>query len=279
MGEKRMSAVDNSQGTVTRVIQMLGHLAENRETSIKQFSQSLGLAPSTCHRLLDLLAREGMVERDPNGRRYRVGVEYLRISALAQKHFDIRLIALPFLRTVVEQCNETCVLSLYDKATATMSYAEKVDSSRLLRYQLSLDKPLSLLWGASGRSILAFLPEDEIRNVHANEKAAPASEEPLPPFAVLQDQLRKIREDGFAISFGQKIAGAVGIMAPVFGADGSVLGSLGVTIPETRAGEADMPHLTRFVADTADRLSAALGCPRNESGHNVHLLKTKSVYQ
>lgn len=272
-----MTAVEHAQGTVTRVVQLLGHLAENHVTSIKQVSQSIGLAPSTCHRLLDLLLREGLVERDPTGRRYRVGVEFVRIAALTQQHFDIRQIALPYLRAVVDQCDETCVLALYDKATGSMIFAEKVDSSRLLRYQLPMDKPLSLLWGASGRAILAYLPDSEMHSIYEKEGPAPASGEPLAPFAVLQEQLRKIRDDGVAVSSGQKIAGAVGINAPIFGADGSVLGSLGVTVPELRIRDADLDGLRKLISGSADRLSSMLGPGRALPEPAAQLQTSKSA--
>jgi len=256
-----MSEPETGQGTVTRVIQMLSYLAQVQETSIKEVSQALGLAPSTCHRLLDLLMREGMVERDPRERRYRIGVEFFRIAALAQQHFDIRRVAQPILESVVAQCDETCVLSLYDPALGRMIYAEKRDSGRMLRYQLPLNKPISLLWGSSGRAIAAYLPDETVRKIYAGESAAPASGEPLPPFALLQDQLRRIREDGFAVSFGQKIAGAVGINAPVFGANDGVVGSLGITIPEVRVSDANMERLTTLVMEAAATLSAQIGRP------------------
>lgn len=261
-----MSASENNQGTVTRVVQLLGHLAENQHTSIKEVSQALGLPPSTCHRLLDILVREGIAERDPKARRYRVGVEFFRIAALAHQHFDIREIARPLLRSVVEKCDETCVLSLYDHASGRMMYAEKHDSSQLLRYQLPMNRPVSVLWGASGKSIAAFLPVEEIERLHALESSAPGSGEALPPLSLLQEQLRRIRDDGFAVSFGQKIAGAVGINAPVFGVNGNVVGSLGVTIPEVRAAGVDMDRLSALVIDAAESLSELIGGPRSARG-------------
>jgi DNA-binding IclR family transcriptional regulator len=59
------------------------------------------------------------------------------------------------------------------------------------------------------------------------------------------------------------VTGAVGISAPVFGIDGKVVGSLGVTIPETRITAKDKPALGQLVRATADQLSAALGVPRD----------------
>ena len=92
-------------------------------------------------------------------RRYRIGRDLFRVAALIQSKHDIRAIALPFLRQMVDACDETCVLSLYLPSEGKIFFAEKIDSSMMLRYQLPMNTPMSALWGASGRSILAFLDQ------------------------------------------------------------------------------------------------------------------------
>lgn len=256
-----MTGKGESLGTVQRVVEILRHLAEHGETTIKDVSAALGLVPSTCHRMLDLLAREGLVERNAARRSYRVGPEFFRLAALVQTHLDVRSLARPFLQQVVDACNETCVLSLYQSAEGHMVFAEKCDSSQLLRYQLTLNTPLPVAWGASGRAILAFLPEEERLRLYKSTGPAPASGLKPPSLGELEAELAEVRRRGYAISHGQKIAGAVGISAPVFGAGGVVLGSFGVTVPEQRIAEADEAGLADLVRRNADALSKTLGAP------------------
>jgi len=51
---------------------------------------------------------------------------------------------------------------------------------------------------------------------------------------VLQKELEKIRQDGFAASFGEWILEASGVAAPIFGPDGVVLGALSISGPSAR---------------------------------------------
>lgn len=252
-----------SLGTVQRVVEVIRFFAERGDATLKDLSIALSLAPSTCHRLLDLLGREGLIEQDRARRRYRVGSEMFRISALVQSRHDIRTIALPFLRSVVDACGETCVLSLYLPSEGKIFFAEKIDSNKLLRYQLKMNTPVSVLWGASGRAILAFLDAATVDRIYAKEGRAPGSGEALPTRRTLEKELIAIRERGYVVTFGQKIAGAVGITAPVFEIDGKVVGSLGITVPETRIVAKERPRLGRLVRTTAQRLSEALGSPRD----------------
>jgi IclR family transcriptional regulator, acetate operon repressor len=252
-----------SLGTVQRVVEVLRFFAEHGDATLKELSTAIELAPSTCHRLLELLGRDGLIEQDQVRRRYRVGSELHRMAALVQARHDMRAIAVPFLREVVDACDETCVLSVYLRSEGKIFFAEKIDSSMLLRYQLKMNTPVSVLWGASGRAILAFLEPQEIDRIYASEDRAPGTGEALPSRQALEKDLAAIRERGYDITHGQKITGAVGISAPVFGIDGKVVASLGLTIPEVRIAAKDQPRLGELVRATAARLSGSLGARRD----------------
>ena len=229
---------------------------------------ALELAPSTVHRLLDILVRDGMVERDKVERCYCIGPELFRVAARIVERYDIRTLALPVLREVVALCDETCFLGLYLPIPHKMIFAEKVDSSQLLRYQLPMNTPMSVLWGASGIAILAYLPPDQIDLILAEEGPAPGSGEALPSRAALDRQIARIKACGFVITHGQKIAGAVGISAPVFGVDGTVVGSLGVTVPHSKLKAADERRLGLLLSEKAAALSSRLGAPLNSPANS-----------
>ena len=256
---KHGSSGGEALGTVHRVIEILRLFGEKGELTLKEMSLALALAPSTCHRLLELLGREGFIEQDTVNRRYRIGREFFRVSGLVQGKHDVRQLARPFLQKLVDVCDETAVFSVYVPSEGKIFFAEKIDSSMMLRYQLPMNTPMSALWGASGRSILAFLDRAEIDRIYAAEGIAPGSGEALPSRRALETELGNIRQRGYDITYGQKVTGAVGIGAPVFGADGKVLGSICITVPKARIAAKDRPRLGELVRSTCAELSAALG--------------------
>jgi DNA-binding IclR family transcriptional regulator len=251
--------MEQTTGTVARAVLLLARVAAEGTTTIKSLSQALSLAPSTVHRLLDLLASQGMIEHDQKHRRYSIGPEFYRVSALVVTRYDLVTLALPILREVVAEADESCVLGLYWPSQRRMSFAKCADSTRPLRYRVQLNTPLPIVWGASGRSILAHLPEEEVAHVLAEETASPGKGEALPSPEALTRELAEIRARGYAISRGQKIAGAVGISAPVFGASGKVIGSLSITIPEIRFVEEQATKLGQLIRNRAGELSTRLG--------------------
>jgi len=248
-------------GTVARAIAVLRAVAESGGgTQIKRVSAQLQLPASTIHRLLELLMREGMVERDEAVPIYRVGPEFFRLASVVSNEHPLQAIATPFLEQAVAVSNETAYLCMYLPRERRLTFATGVESPHTLGYRVRTNEPQSLLTGASGRSILAWLAADDLEAVLAREgQAAGASDEAGESRTGLASDLASIRARGYALSFGQRIAGAVGIFAPVFNASGRVTGSLGYTIPEHRYDAAREPEFASNACRLAAALSVSLG--------------------
>ncbi len=247
-------------GTVARVIRLLQALAEMKgDVSIKDLSSRLNLPPSTVHRLLGLLMEDGVVERGQGGHLYRAGLEFVRIGSLVAAKTRIADIARPFMRAVVDGCDEICMLVLYMPSVHRVMTTAFVDSSKPLRYQVELFAPHTMLWGATGRSVLAFLDEPTISAVIAQGEASPATGRALPPADLLWRELAAIRAAGYALTSGQKIEGAIGLGTPLFNAAGDVLGSLCITVPRIRFRAEDEAPLAGLLLTQAQALNKTLG--------------------
>jgi DNA-binding IclR family transcriptional regulator len=72
--------------------------------------------------------------------------------------------------------------------------------------------------------------------------------------------LARMRDAGYAVSSGARIAGASGVAAPVFGPDGSVVAALNVTAPTARF-PAVRAIMQESVVAAAARMSRSLAIP------------------
>lgn len=261
VAKKRVAARDSGPGTgtVERTIHIMRYFATNPEVTIKELSRALRMSPSTCHRLLELLAAEGIVEHVKTRRSYQIGLEYGRLAAQVQARNSYQKAVQPMLREMVAFYNETCIFSLYIRASRSLIFAEKAESSRPLRYQVPLNEPMSVFWGATGRAIYAYLPDAERRTIYDEEGTAPGSGEPLPSWKNIEAEVQRIRTQGFVMTRGQKTPGSVGVSGPVFNAENDVIGSIGFTMPQSQIGAYDVEEMGRYVAQKAIELSANLG--------------------
>ncbi len=255
------AAPENSgAGTVTRVVKLLACVAEaDGDVSIKSLCQSLDLPASTVHRLLGLLTKDGIIERAATRARYGPGPEFVRIGSLVAAKVRIADLARPVMRALADESDETCVLLQYLPNSRKVMALHAEYSSHPLRYQIDMFQPHSLLWGATGRSVLAFLSEPEIEAAIRDNDRSPATGKSLPARAVLMKELKEIRERGYAITHGQKIAGAVGLAAPLFNSENAAIGSLSVTVPNARFSQKGQSRLAELLIRAAGSLNRTLG--------------------
>ncbi|WP_208875394.1 IclR family transcriptional regulator [Streptomyces armeniacus] len=248
------------KGTVARVMAVFRAVVEaGEDVGVAAVTEAVGLPRPTVHRLLDLLAKEDMVEYVPETRRWRPTAECQRLGALLAARRDLVRLARPVLAEVVRRSQEACLLGVYLPNRREMIYAAEHSSPNPLSYRIELNAPVPVNWGASGRSILAFLTDEEIDAVLAERAPAPGTGEKPPAAQVLRRELELVREQGYAFSRGQKIPGSRGIAAPILGADGIAVGSLTLTIPEMRFREDAKEQLAEMVMSGARELSSTLG--------------------
>jgi DNA-binding IclR family transcriptional regulator len=247
-------------GSAARIVTMLRVFAEGETIlSIKQIAERSNLPPATAHRLLEHLLALGMVERAPQ-RRYRVGAEFFRIGSLVGQKLRLVQMARPVMRDIVRRCNETCGLSLYLPGKRQLTLAAKLDPAEPLRYRISMLERQSPVWGAVGRSIVAYLPIDEIEEILAEAPRCPFTGRLPPDTVTFHRTLAEVRRLGYAVARGELLSNeTVAIAAPFFAPDGRVLGNLCIVAPGSRVDAEAESQIIDTVVHQAGRLSGLLG--------------------
>lgn len=250
---------EDGTSVVARVVALLRAFAEGGESlSIKDLAGQLALAPSTVHRLLDQLVAAGLVERTP-GRRYRVGGEFSRIGALAARKAGVLRLARPVIQEVARETDETCMLGMLLPQTLTMMFVDKAASARPLPYAVRMHRARSLLWGATGLCLLAWLGPAAVERVLRRGEPSPLDGRSPPDGAALAERLARIRRRGYALTRGEQTREAVGMAAPVFGASRQIVGDLCLTLPQSRFSAADEERFARLLTQRAAALSRMNG--------------------
>jgi DNA-binding IclR family transcriptional regulator len=232
---------------------------EDGPWGVREIAKGVAMNPSTVHRLLGLLEEEGLVRQDDPGGGYGLGTELLRLAWTAAGSHPVRSAALPHMRELAAASGETVTLGLYDPVRQQTCVLAVVESDAPFRYVSNLHEWRDLYTGASGRAVMAFLPEDERRAIVERTKLAPATEHTITHTDELETVLAEVRARGYASSQEERRLGGVGIAAPVFGAGGIVLGEVGLSVPTQRFDPDDGPRLARLVLTCAERIGAALG--------------------
>lgn len=244
-------------GTIVRAMAVLRVVAEaDGLVAVKDIAQSLALPMSTSHRLLELLIGSGLIRKNQSHRRYGIGAEFFRLANLISTKTSMASLVQPALDELSAETGETTIFSEYLPAEFKMTYAAKCDSQHTLRFRITLNERIPLEWGASGLAILAFLPEATQAQVLARAEPSPVNMKRLTDDAFFQ-RLETVRRDGFAISESEQLPDSVGVAAPIYTAQDTVVGSIVLTIPKTRFDTERTPTLVGLVQRVASAFSAS----------------------
>lgn len=220
--------------------------------SIHEVQEELGLPKSTIFRLLNTLEKGDFIKRNPDTHRYSLGFQLFRLGAIVQSQLDSRTVALPVMKKLSEDTNETVELNIMDGLNRIC--IEKIDSTLDVRNFVRIGERKPIYLGASGKVLLAFsspMERDrilrEIDDIKENDSSR------------LRSSLSTINQQGFAITRGERVPGSFAVSAPVFDHTGTLVASLTIAGPIQRLSEEKEYILIDKLRESAKQISEQLG--------------------
>ena len=255
---KQVSINESSVGTLARGLDVLELFASAApELSQKDISQRLGLPMPTVHRLVALLTERGWLDRDPNTRRLRLGLEMTRLVPALLAGMRLPELARPHLLRLAAEVHETVNLATLQGADVVYLYSETGD--RLLSARVSVGMRLPAHCTALGKCLLAQLPEDVARSALGREPYPRRTDHTRTSWQALATDLAAVRAAGVAVSAEEYEVGLVSIAVPVRWIGGSDTAAINVSLPAGRATEDFRRQLTEALLAAADAIERDLG--------------------
>jgi DNA-binding IclR family transcriptional regulator len=247
---------DTRSSTTQRVAQVLLALGgEEPWLGVTDLARRLDLGKAVVHRILQQLLDTGLVRYDESGRRYALGPAAVSLGRTAGRRTEIVAAAAPVLAHLSQVTGETTTLAA--RVGHGRVYVDQVESSQHIRIAIRIGEHQALTNGASGLSILAFLPPADVDLALAV---------PVPRFtprtvvdpAAIRERLALIRERGWASTSSERVPHSSSIAAPVLDGAGEAVGSLSVAYLDSRFPDEDVPEVAHLVTDAARRASDRL---------------------
>lgn len=243
--------------SLVRAMEVLEHLRRaDKSCSLAELSQMSGLPSSTVHRILQTFCSANYVTRDAKTHLYRLGTALIPLGMAATRRLRLRDSAMPVLKDLMKMTKEDVFLIILSGYQGMV--LEKIEGPNPLKVIERFGNEVDLHCGGSRRALLAFQSDDFVRDyiqkhLRSRGNFSPEDERRL------VDGLRRIREEGVAISRGDYIPDAVGIGAPVFDMNGKAVASIGLIAPQSRTTRAQEEEFKVLVRQHATHLSSLLG--------------------
>jgi IclR family acetate operon transcriptional repressor len=219
-----------------------------------QIAEQVGMNKSTVHRLLGTLEKKHFVQREPSTGLYRLGIRLLQMAYLTLEHNDLRKYAIPFLRDLCEQHRETITLSVLDDADVI--FLDVMESQQRVKLAASTGQRLPAFATAAGKAILAYLPEQIVKNILERGMQQFTSQTIHEPEILLKD-LQQTRKQGFAISEHEYEEEINAVAAPILDANGQPIAAITVAGPAYRLLRERMNEIGPVIVATAREIAQA----------------------
>jgi len=245
-------------GSVLKAVDVLECIASlNEAAGVTEVSRKLRLDKSTAYRILSTLEARGYVNQDADTRRYTLGYKILELSHSASEQSGLKKAAAPVLDAVVKECNEAVHLGIPDDGAVFYLDSRNCPQSVGIISRVGLRNPIHCT--ALGKVLLAFMPEDDAREICRREKMKRFTRRTITDFSVLTKELLRIRRLGYAVDNREFSPHGRCLAAPVRNHSGKVIAALSISAPADRLNNKQVKVLSQKIIARAAKISAGLG--------------------
>ena len=224
---------ESPESATLRAFTVLDHIAASEEPpTLEELTRAIGLPKPTVFRILRLLMRGGLVQREVHEKRYLVGE---RVSALAlhvQMQSPLRRERRAILARLVEAIGETCNFTMLDGTEVV--YLDRVETSANVRLHMKAGSRVPLHCTASGKLLLSGLPLERVRRLLGPGPLQRYTQRTIVSTSSLERELAKIRASGVGTDIGEYLVDSVCMAVPVRDPNGRICAAIAVHGPAPR---------------------------------------------
>ncbi|MDR1979543.1 MAG: IclR family transcriptional regulator [Synergistaceae bacterium] len=241
-----------------KLLNLLEILSEQIEPlRLRDIARLCGMNVSTTLRFLTALQRRGYVAQDAETARYYLTFKLCVLAQNLTTFFDVRGVALPFLRDVARAFSESCHLAIEDNMTVV--YIEVVNANKTLMSTQHIGNVAPLHCTGVGKTFLADYSSAELERYIAVKKLPAYTEHTLTDPRELKSELERVRSAGYALDNQECEIGARCVAAPIRDYTGKTKAGLSVSGPAVRMTDDHIFAHLPFLLEAAARISARMG--------------------
>lgn len=219
--------------TIEKAFAVVEELEELDGARAAELTDHLDMPMSTIHDYLTTLEQlEYIVERDGD---YYPSMRFLKLGAERRSKLKIYKSAKSELEDLAEETGELASLMVEEHDLGVLLALEEGDQAINLHNFPGIRMPLHTT--ALGKAILAHMPDDHrdsILNKYGHQKM---TEKTVTDRETLQQQLKRVAEQGYAVDRGERLAGVLCIATPILDTNNQVQGSVCACGPMSRLDE------------------------------------------
>ena len=244
--------------SIIRALSILDALAESADgLTLTALAKTVGLPPSSAHRMLTTLQRQRFVGFEPASMSWRIGVQAFVVGNAFARSRDVVALAIPYMRQLMEKTGETVNLYVLNGSQAICM--AQIQSPQMIRAISRPGGAVAMHRSAAGKAILALMQKAEVKEILAKHGLPRSTQKTIVSANKLHADLERTRRRGYAVDDEEFALGLRCIAAPIVDEHGSPHAALSVAGPVARMTDARLMTLGDIVASAGRSVTAELG--------------------
>lgn len=244
--DQAATAEVNGDTPAMRLFALLELIASKDQfVSLQGLVEEIGVPKPTLHRMLQQLEAGGLLVRQADGRHYGTGVRLRRLAENLLLNATQHGARHAVLSQLVEEIGETCNITAV--SGNEVIYLDRVETVEPLRFYLRPGSRVPVHCSASGKIFLAQMSPNQRRKLLGHAPLKRYTPNTLTDLDALEEELARVRRDGFALDDEEFLPGLVCVAVLV--ASGTGRSNLAVAV---------QAPVVRLTTDKAPRLLPAL---------------------
>ena len=224
--------------------------------SVTEAARLSGLSRAVVRRCLYTLTKLGYATRADGG--YELTPQVLTLGFAYLRSAPLAGYAQPVLERVSGQLHEACSLSVLDQADIV--YVARAATQRILSIGLFVGSRLPAYCTSMGRVLLAGMPSAELSGYLDKVTLVPHTKHTIVSRTALLTELRRVRNNGYALVDQELELGLRSIAVPVRKPDGTVVAAINSGVQTSRVDRRAMVRdFLPVIQSAAEEIAFALG--------------------
>jgi len=202
--------------SVKKAFAILSAVSSSKDgMGVSDLAKKLKIAKSTVHGMTSVLEELGAVMRDPLTKKYKLGFTLLEIGRSAYSQIDLQTSARPVTEELMEKTQTSVFLGILNWDQVTI--LDVVESRQGLNITAPVGSTIPLFAGAVGKVFLAAMPDDQTARIIKSKGLPRFTENSIVDMDVYFNELRQVREKGYAVDDEEYILGVRAVASPLMG--------------------------------------------------------------
>lgn len=243
--------------SLARGIEILSIIQEKGSATIVEIAEILKVDKSTVSRMMSTLMQYDMVSVNPVSKKYRLGFRILYLSEGVKRNFNIAEAARPYMYKICEETRESVHLAAMGNRSVYI--VDQVRSQKT--YDLSAQIGMIEAWHCSsvGKCVLAYKPQSFVEALFHDYDFEQYTPHTITDYQTLEKELKKIREQGYALDDEERSLGVCCMAVPIFNYSRQVNSCVGISAPKGQITEKDMKKYILCMKKYSSQISKELG--------------------